>query len=78
MLLQHGTSAERFAPNKRVHIDTLLDVLKTAGNTVRDDVIFNTLQLVSSASELQPYTVHETWKAIKETENCSEKQLQNC
>ena len=68
------TSAERFAPNKRVHIDTLLDVLKTAGNTVRDDVIFNTLQLVSSASDLQPYTVHETWKAIRDIENGSEKQ----
>ena len=68
------TSAERFAPTKRVHIDTLIDVLKTAGNTVRDDVIFNTLQLVSSATDLQPYTVHETWKAVKETENCSEKQ----
>jgi AP-1 complex subunit gamma-1 len=63
------TAAERFAPNRRVHIDTLLDVLKTAGNYVRDDVIYNTIQLVSAdAADLQPYVVHELWKAIRDTE----------
>ena len=68
-------AAERHAPNRRCHIDTLFDVLKMAGNYVRDDVIFSTIQLVSAESaELQPYIVHEAWKALKETENCSEKQ----
>ncbi len=68
------TSAERFAPGKRAHVDTLMDILRTAGNYVRDDVVFNTIQLVSSEPELQPYVVHEAWKAIRDTENCSEKQ----
>lgn len=68
-------SAERFAPNKRCHIDTLFDVLKTAGNYVRDDVVYNTIQLISAEmAELQPYVVHESWKAIRDTENCTEKQ----
>ena len=43
-------AAERFAPDKRVHVDTLFDVLKTAGNYVLDDVIFNAIQLVSETS----------------------------
>ena len=67
-------AAENHSPGRRCHIDTLMDVLKAAGNYVRDDVIFNTIQLVSESSELQPYVVHETWKAIRDTENCTEKQ----
>ena len=68
------TAVERFAPGKRVAVDTLFDVLKGAGNHVRDDVIFNTIQLVSANSELQAYVAHESWKAIRDTENHSEKQ----
>ena len=55
-------------------MDTLLEVLKWAGNFVRDDVIFNTIKLVSQTPDLQPYVVHEAWKAIRDTENCTEKQ----
>ena len=67
-------AAENHAPSRKCHLDSLLDVLKGAGNYVRDDVIFNTIQLVSESTELQPYVVHETWKAIRDTENCTEKQ----
>lgn len=67
-------AAEKHAPGKRCHIDTLFDVLKGAGNYVRDDVIFNTIQLVSETSDLQPYVVHEAWKAIRDTVSCTEKQ----
>ena len=45
-----------------------------AGNYVRDDVIFNTIQLVSDSPDLHPYVVHEAWKAMRDTENCTEKQ----
>ena len=41
---------------------------------MRDDVIFNTIQLVSDSSDLQAYVVHEAWKAIRDTDNCTEKQ----
>ena len=70
------TAADRYAPGpgKRCHVDTLVEVLKWAGNFVRDDVIFNTIQLVSQTPELQPYVVHEAWKAIRDTDNCTEKQ----
>lgn len=68
------TATERYAPTKRAHIDTLLDVLKYAGNYVRDDVVFNTIQLVSDTAEQQPYVVREAWKAVRDTDNASEKQ----
>ena len=68
-------SAERFAPSRRCHVDTLFEVLRTAGNYVRDDVIFSTIQLVSSeCGELQPYVTREAWRAIRGTVNPSEKQ----
>ena len=34
----------------------------------------NFIQTVSESTDLQPYVVHETWKAIRDTENCTEKQ----
>ncbi len=42
-------AADRYAPGpgKRCHLDTLLEVLKWAGNYVRDDVIYNTIQVIS-------------------------------
>ena len=64
-------AAEKHAPGKRCHIDTLFDVLKGAGNYVRDDVIFNTIQLVSESADLHPYVVHEAWKALRDTINLS-------
>ena len=39
-------SAEQYAPTKRWHIDTVFDVLKESGNMVRDDVVFNTIQII--------------------------------
>ena len=45
------------------------------GKYVRDDVIFNTIQLVSENSELQPYVAQESWAALKASAECySEKQ----
>eukprot|EP00096_Caligus_rogercresseyi_P012524 TRINITY_DN5278_c0_g1_i1.p1 TRINITY_DN5278_c0_g1~~TRINITY_DN5278_c0_g1_i1.p1 ORF type:complete len:874 (-),score=308.91 TRINITY_DN5278_c0_g1_i1:522-3143(-) len=67
-------AAERFAPGKRNHIDTIIEVLKAAGNYVRDDVVFSSIQLFSENPEHQDYTVREIWKALRQTEVLSEKQ----
>ena len=50
--------------------------LRTAGNYVRDDVVYRTIQLVSAElGELHSYVVREMWRSIKETgDNASEKQ----
>ena len=51
-------------------------MFRTAGNYVRDDVVFRTIQLVSAElNELHSYVVREMWRSIKETgDNASDKQ----
>lgn len=67
-------AADQHSPDRRWHIDTIYDVLKNSGNTVRDDVIFNTIQLISESVEHQKYTVHLSWLSLQEVEHPSEYQ----
>ena len=46
-------AADQHSPDTRWHIDTIFDVLKNSGNMVRDDVIFNTIQLISESLQHQ-------------------------
>ncbi|XP_031218743.1 AP-1 complex subunit gamma-like 2 isoform X3 [Mastomys coucha] len=59
-------AAERFAPSKRWHIDTILHVLTTAGAHVRDDAVANLTQLIGEAEELHTYSVHRLYSALAE------------
>uniref|UniRef100_A0A1I8G9S6 AP-1 complex subunit gamma n=1 Tax=Macrostomum lignano TaxID=282301 RepID=A0A1I8G9S6_9PLAT len=52
-------AAERYAPNKRWHVDTLLKLLAAAGNHARDDVVVAAVQLISEQSAYQAYAVHQ-------------------
>jgi len=65
-------AAEQYSPNRRWHIDTIFDVLQESGNMVRDDVVFNTIQIVSSSPQLHRYSVHLAWKCLQEIKHCSE------
>ena len=67
-------AADQHSPDRRWHIDTIYDVLKNSGNTVRDDVLFNTIQLISEGSEHQKYTVHLSWQSLQQLDHCSEYQ----
>ncbi|XP_043803893.1 AP-1 complex subunit gamma-1 isoform X7 [Apis laboriosa] len=58
-------SAERFAPNKRWHLETLFKVLVAAGNYVRDDVVACTIQLISETQSQQCYAVSALWRALE-------------
>ncbi|XP_039292459.1 AP-1 complex subunit gamma-1 isoform X3 [Nilaparvata lugens] len=59
-------SAERYSPNKRWHLDTLLRVLIAAGNYVRDDVVSSTIQLISETPSQQAYMVQQLWTALEQ------------
>ncbi|XP_057641683.1 AP-1 complex subunit gamma-like 2 [Chionomys nivalis] len=59
-------AAERFAPSKRWHIDTILHVLTTAGTYVRDDAVANLTQLIGEAQELHAYSVRRLYSALAE------------
>ncbi|XP_034950277.1 AP-1 complex subunit gamma-1 isoform X3 [Chelonus insularis] len=58
-------SAERYAPNKRWHLETLFKVLIAAGNYVRDDVVACTIQLISETQSQQSYAVNALWHALE-------------
>ncbi|XP_043351880.1 AP-1 complex subunit gamma-like 2 isoform X2 [Dermochelys coriacea] len=57
-------AAERFAPNKRWHIDTMLQVLTMAGSSVPDDAVSRLIQLIVEAGELHPYIVRRLYGAL--------------
>ena len=65
-------AADQFAPNKRWHIDTVFDVLNESGNMVRDDVVFNTIQIISMSAEEQKYGAHLAWRTLQDIKHCSE------
>ncbi|PWN45146.1 golgi adaptor HA1/AP1 adaptin gamma subunit [Ceraceosorus guamensis] len=57
-------AAERFAPNRRWHIDTVLRVLKLAGNYVREEVLSSFIRLVCHTPELHGYTAQKLFTAL--------------
>eukprot|EP00795_Rhopilema_esculentum_P001181 gene1181-15541_t len=59
------TKAEKFAPNKRWHIDTVLKLLTTASQYVRDDAVASLIHLISSTTALHTYTVQQLFKALE-------------
>ncbi|KAF0303298.1 AP-1 complex subunit gamma-1 [Amphibalanus amphitrite] len=58
-------AAEKFAPNVRWHVETLLQVLRAAGNNVRDDVVASTIQLLTEVVQQHSYVVGEMWSALR-------------
>ncbi|THG99155.1 hypothetical protein EW026_g3143 [Hermanssonia centrifuga] len=65
MTTQICLAAERFAPNKRWHIDTVLRVLKLAGNFVREEILSAFIRLVAYTPELQGYTASKLYTALR-------------
>ncbi|EAU90530.1 gamma-adaptin [Coprinopsis cinerea okayama7 len=65
MTTQISLAAERFAPNKRWHIDTVLRTLKLAGNFVREEILSAFIRLVAHTPELQAYTASKLYLALK-------------
>lgn len=59
-------SAERHAPNKRWHIDTVIKVLTTAGNYVRDDVVTMLIQLIADTNPLHTYAARNLLEQVRQ------------
>lgn len=60
--------AEKFASSPKSQIDTMIKVLTTAGNFVRDDVVGTLCQLISDNANLQTYCVKQLWFHIDSDE----------
>lgn len=66
MTTQISLAAERFAPNKRWHIDTVIRTLKLAGNFVREEILSSFIRLVAHTAELQAYTASKLYSALQD------------
>ncbi|KAL2759261.1 hypothetical protein ACRALDRAFT_2033865 [Sodiomyces alcalophilus JCM 7366] len=65
MTSQIGIAADKFAPNKRWHVDTMLRVLILAGNYVKEPILSSFIRLVATTRELQRYAVQKLYISLK-------------
>ncbi|KAK8035307.1 hypothetical protein PG993_010302 [Apiospora rasikravindrae] len=65
MTTQIGLAADRYAPNKRWHVDTMLRVLTLAGNFVKEPIMSSFIRLVATTPELQTYAVQKLYVNLK-------------
>lgn len=66
MTTQIGIAADRFAPTKRWHVDTMLRVLTLAGAYVKEQILSSFVRLIATTPELQTYSVRRLYAALKE------------
>lgn len=65
MTSQIGIAADRFSPNKRWHIDTMLRVLSLAGNYVKEQILSSFIRLIAATPEFQTYAVRKLYTCLK-------------
>jgi len=65
MTSQIGVAADRFSPNKRWHVDTMLRVLSLAGNFVKEQILSSFIRLIATTPELQTYAVQKLYAGLK-------------
>ena len=66
MTSQIGVAADRFAPNKRWHVDTMLRILKLAGNHVKEQILSSFVRLIATTPDLQSYSVQKLYAGLKD------------
>jgi AP-1 complex subunit gamma-1 len=65
MTSQIGIAADRYAPNKRWHFDTMLRVVTLAGNYVKEPIMSSFVRLIATTPELQTYAVQKLYANLK-------------
>lgn len=66
MTSQIGVAADRFAPNKRWHVDTMLRVLKLAGSYVKEQILSSFVRLIATTPNLQTYSAQKLYAGLKD------------
>ena len=62
---QISIAADRFSPDKRWQVDTMLRVLSLAGNAVKEQILSSFIRLVATTPELQQYVVQKLYSALR-------------
>lgn len=65
LISQVAMAAEKYAPNKRWHVDTILRMLKLAGSYAKENVLSAFITLVITTEELHLYTVQKLYAGLK-------------
>ncbi|KAM3419367.1 AP-1 complex subunit gamma [Cercospora zeina] len=66
MTSQIGIAADRFAPNKRWHVETMLRVLKLAGNYIKEQILASFVRLIATTPDLQTYCAQKLYTALRD------------
>ncbi|KAK0249192.1 hypothetical protein B0A54_09396 [Friedmanniomyces endolithicus] len=66
MTSQIGVAADRFAPNKRWHVDTMMRVLTLAGNYVKEQILSSFVRLIATTPDLQTYCAQKLYAALQD------------
>jgi len=64
MILKIAILAERFAPNFKWYLDTILRMITVAGDFVSDDIWHRAVQIISNHEELQKYAAVSLFKSL--------------
>lgn len=66
MTSQISVAADRYAPNKRWHVDTMLRVLRLAGGYVKEQILSSFVRLIATSPDQQTYCVQKLYASLKE------------
>lgn len=66
LVSQIALAAEKYAPTKRWHVDTIVRALKLAGSYARKNVLSSFITLVIQAEDLQLYTTQKLYSTVKD------------
>lgn len=74
MVLKIAILAEKFAEEHRWYVDTILNLISTAGDYVSDDVWYRVIHIVLNTESLQEYATKTVLGSLKQP-NCHESTL---
>jgi AP-1 complex subunit gamma-1 len=66
LTLKICSSVEKYSPDRRWHVDTIIKVLTLAGNYVQDESLYSLLHLISATPQLQTYAAHKIFFSLRE------------
>jgi AP-2 complex subunit alpha len=67
MVLKIAILSEKFAPDLRWYVDTMLHLIESAKENVSDDIWHRVVQIVTNHEDLQAYAVTKLWKTMQDS-----------
>ena len=65
LVLKVAIVAEKYAPNLRWYVDTILTLIDNAGDSVSDDIWHRVVQIMTNDKDLQPYAAERLFRTLQ-------------